>query len=138
MNDLEIFRSFLEAFPDDRPTAVAMMHDDAVMSVPYAPDHFPESRFEGRAVFGPVMMMGTMYTDFRWTSLDCYQTNEPGLCIATASSEAKLSDGSPYRNRYVMIGRLRDGKIAEFTEFLDPRPTTAAIIRDWIHGRTKG
>lgn len=42
--------------------------------------------------------------------------------VAEFESEATLVDGSPYRNRYLCLATVRDGKIQHWTEFSDPAP----------------
>ena len=137
-NAVDIFREFLESFPDKREKSIDMLHEDAVMTVPYQPEHFP-NRFVGRAEIAPIFMMApALYRNFRWLTLECYSTNDPTLCFALASSEAGLADGSRYKNSYAMVGRIVDGKVVEFIEFLDPREVTAAVVKEWVALKTAG
>lgn len=48
--------------------------------------------------------------------------DDPDLVFVTARSEAKTVWGAPYRNRYFIRLRFRDGTVLEHLEFMDPRP----------------
>jgi ketosteroid isomerase-like protein len=38
------------------------------------------------------------------------ETEDPELYVTTARSEVVLANGEPYRNDYVMLTRVRDGR----------------------------
>jgi ketosteroid isomerase-like protein len=38
-----------------------------------------------------------------------------------------MVDGTPYQNRYLSLATVRDGKIAEWTEYSDPAPIEQAM-----------
>lgn len=48
--------------------------------------------------------------------------DDPERIVAEFASDASLVDGSPYRNTYVALATVRDGKIQHWTEFSDPAP----------------
>ena len=52
---------------------------------------------------------------------------EGDYVVAQTSGHAETLDGQPYNNTYVWIIRLRDGKFAEVTEFMDTELVTATF-----------
>jgi ketosteroid isomerase-like protein len=52
---------------------------------------------------------------------------EGDLVVVEATGDATTRTGVPYQNTYCMIFRLRDGKIAEATEYMDTELTTAVL-----------
>ena len=53
--------------------------------------------------------------------------DDPDLVFVTARSQAKTVWGAPYRNRYFIRLRFRDGTLLEHLEFMDPRPVLEAF-----------
>jgi ketosteroid isomerase-like protein len=51
--------------------------------------------------------------------------------VAYYASSGSLIDGSPYRNPYLSLVRVSDGKIVEWIEFCDPEPLKrgAAVLQ---------
>ncbi|WP_300299198.1 nuclear transport factor 2 family protein [Ferrovibrio sp.] len=50
---------------------------------------------------------------------------EGDMVAVEARGDAVTNDGQPYRNRYCLVCRMRDGKVVELTEYAD----TALIDR---------
>ena len=50
-----------------------------------------------------------------------------GIFGSTARGEATMANGKPYRNRYVMLTRIRDGEVLEHTEYLNPLAVMEAM-----------
>jgi ketosteroid isomerase-like protein len=46
--------------------------------------------------------------------------DDPERIVAEFASDGTLVGGSPYRNRYLALGMVRDGLIQHWTEFSDP------------------
>jgi ketosteroid isomerase-like protein len=48
--------------------------------------------------------------------------DDPEQAVAEFASEGTLLNGSPYRNTYLALSVVRDGKIRYWQEFSDPAP----------------
>jgi ketosteroid isomerase-like protein len=59
---------------------------------------------------------------FAWHDVVIRGTDDPELFVTTARSEAVLVSGQNYANSYVILTRLRDGKVAEHVEYFNPLP----------------
>jgi ketosteroid isomerase-like protein len=55
---------------------------------------------------------------------------EQDYVVALTSGSAETTDGEPYNNSYCQVMRIRDGKIAEVTEYFDTELTGSVIGRD--------
>ncbi len=51
----------------------------------------------------------------------------PERIVVEYASDGSMVDGSPYQNRYVALGIVRDGLIQEWTEYSDPTPIERAF-----------
>ncbi len=52
---------------------------------------------------------------------------EADFVVVQLSGQAETKDGRPYNNTYCHVFRIRDGKIAEVTEYLDTELVTAVF-----------
>ncbi|HXE74296.1 MAG TPA: nuclear transport factor 2 family protein [Candidatus Xenobia bacterium] len=52
---------------------------------------------------------------------------EGDCVVAEATGEAETREGRPYRNTYCFVFRIRDGKIAGVTEYMDTALVTAVF-----------
>jgi ketosteroid isomerase-like protein len=59
---------------------------------------------------------------FAWLDVVIRGTDDPELFVTTARSEAVLVSGQHYANSYVILTRLRNGKVAEHVEYFNPLP----------------
>ncbi|MDR2857310.1 MAG: nuclear transport factor 2 family protein [Novosphingobium sp.] len=55
-------------------------------------------------------------------------TAEGDRAAAETTGHGVLYDGKVYDNHYVMLFRIRDGKIAALAEYFDPRPVEELIM----------
>lgn len=55
---------------------------------------------------------------------------EQDYVVALTSGTAETTDGKPYNNSYCQIMRIRDGKVAEVTEYFDTELTNSVFGRD--------
>jgi ketosteroid isomerase-like protein len=55
---------------------------------------------------------------------------EQDYVVALTSGSAETTDGKPYNNSYCQVMRIRDGKIAEVTEYFDTELTSSVFGRD--------
>lgn len=52
---------------------------------------------------------------------------EADFVVVQLSGQSETNDGRPYNNTYCHVFRIRDGKIAEVTEYLDTELVTAVF-----------
>ena len=62
---------------------------------------------------------------FAWRDVRILRTEEPGLLLATARSEAAYFSGKSYANTYVILTRFLDGQVIEHVEYFNPLPVMA-------------
>jgi ketosteroid isomerase-like protein len=92
-----------------------------VVRLPYAPDPVPKvTRGKGNVVglYGgfPSLVSPLGFHDLEITALP-----GDGQLLATYRSDATmLATGQPYRNDYISLFTVRDGRLAAFTEYFDP------------------
>jgi ketosteroid isomerase-like protein len=103
--------------------------DDVVVRLPYAPSGvLAEMRGFDHARDTLSHHWGTKQS-FAWHDVVIRQTEDPELYVTTARSEAILASGAPYRNNYVMLTRVRDGKIVAHDEYFNPLPIIEMLER---------
>jgi len=101
--------------------------DDVVIRLPYAPPGVePELRgFEhARETLGHHWKTKKSFT---WHDVVIRRTEDPELVVTTARSEALLVSGQRYANTYIMLTRIRNGKIVEHVEYFNPLPVLEMI-----------
>ena len=103
--------------------------DDLVIRLPYAPPGvLAEMRGFDEARDTLAHHWGTKKS-FEWHDVVIRETDEPGLFVTTARSEVELMNGAPYRNAYVMLTRVRDGKVVEHSEYFNPLPIIEMLAK---------
>lgn len=101
--------------------------DDLVIRLPYAPPGVQEEMRGFAAARENLSHHWGTKKSFEWHDVAIRATDEPGLYVTTARSEVELNDGTPYRNSYVMLTRVRDGKVVEHSEYFNPLPVLEMI-----------
>ena len=114
-------RKWLEVLPegefDQLPGQIA---PELVLRLPYAPPGVP-TEFRGRDVVQQAMSASaTSRSRLELDNLMLLRTEDPELLVATATGGAAMNSGKVYRNSYVIFVRIRDGRVIEHTEYLDP------------------
>jgi ketosteroid isomerase-like protein len=105
-----------------------LLADDVVMSFPLLAEDLAPSRYGYEAVRQAVFDTTLMFESWDWVELNSYQTDDPEFVMNKARSQAMTVWGAPYENVYILTGRVRDGKLVEFTEYFDPI-RSAELIR---------
>jgi ketosteroid isomerase-like protein len=100
------------------------MTDDLVFDLPYGPDFMPNP-IEGLETWNQMQLMTFQLFDaFRLELIEVHDCVDPDELVAEYRSDATVKrNGNAYRNRYIGVVRFRDGKIAQWREFHDPRAT---------------
>jgi ketosteroid isomerase-like protein len=121
--NLAVVRRYIDAINAwDFETKRALLAEDAVFEMPFAPEGF-ERRFVGRddiiafVQTIPAIIDAENLHDVR---LETYNS-DPGEIIAEYRSDMVIKpDGAEYRNEYVSRFTVRDGRISRFAEYYDP------------------
>lgn len=108
---------------------VGKVADDVVVRLPYAPpgvlpvmNGFDEAR-------DTLAHHWATKQRFDWVDVEIRATEDPELFVTTARSDVLLANGQPYGNDYIMLTRVRGGKIVEHTEYFNPLPIVAMLAR---------
>jgi ketosteroid isomerase-like protein len=95
---------------------------DVVIRLPFAPPGV-NSELRGRAQAIEAMSgVWKLKERFTWCDVVIRQTEDPELFVTTARSEVVMRSGQNYANSYVILTRIRDGKVAEHVEYFNPLP----------------
>ena len=111
-----------EAWPDRAA-------DDVVIRLPFAP---PGVANELRGLTQAVAALSAVWKSkesFTWHDVVIRRTEDPELFVSTARSEAVLLSGQHYANSYVMLTRMRHGKVIEHVEYFNPLPVIEVFGR---------
>lgn len=110
----------------------AEIDENAVWRFPAGPPGAPpeiRGKSINRAFFESIR---PMWKTFDLTFLEVHAlADNPHQVVAYYASSGSLIDGSPYRNTYMSLVRVSDGKIVEWIEFCDPEPLKrgAAVLQ---------
>lgn len=115
---LEAFLSAVERL--DLEGLYAMFDDSVMMKFPYMIDGYPKELHGRTQCEGFFSSIVGIFSQIRWVKRDVYSTSDPELAMAIAESAMVMSDGGTYANEYVLLLRVRDGKIVEYCEHFDP------------------
>jgi uncharacterized protein len=114
----EVFLAAMERLDADAFTA--LLDDDVILSFPYMCGDRPK-RCVGRAEAEEFLkIIPALFATVRWVESKVYATDDPELAVIVATSAATLTTGDPYDNDYVLLLRVRDGRILEYREHFDP------------------
>jgi ketosteroid isomerase-like protein len=103
--------------------------DDVVIRLPFAP---PGVANELRGLTQAVATLSAVWKakqSFTWHDVVIRRTEDPELFVSTARSEAVLLSGQHYANSYVMLTRMRHGKVIEHVEYFNPLPVIEVFGR---------
>jgi uncharacterized protein len=104
----------------DVERALAPFAEDAVFEMPFAPSPIPQ-RVEGKAaIAGFVRRFPTLFRRTRVVDLRVSALADPTRVLAEWRGDWERVDGSPYRNTYVVLFRLRDTQVVLMQEYFNP------------------
>jgi ketosteroid isomerase-like protein len=107
--------------------------EDLVIRLPFAP---PGVQNELRGINQAVEALSAVWSAkerFSWHDVVIRKTEDAELFVTTARSEALLRSGQHYANSYVIMTRLRGGKVVEHVEYFNPLP----VIEVFGRGETR-
>ena len=127
-DNLALVHKWLKVMPEGRFDALpGRIAEDFVLRLPFAPPGVPEE-FRGLEVAANVLSSSAANrSPLAFADLVILRTEDPQLFVATATASAVMASGKPYANSYVIFVRLRDGQVAEHTEYLNPLNVLAAM-----------
>ncbi|TGD74778.1 hypothetical protein E4634_06140 [Mangrovimicrobium sediminis] len=125
---MQLMQAWLEHFPagdfDAFPGAIA---EDFVLRLPFMPPGV-DGEFRGREHARAVLEASAQgRSALVFSDVKVLRTEDPELFLTTARGAATMADGTPYRNEYIMLTRLRDGVVLEHVEYLNPLAVMASM-----------
>jgi ketosteroid isomerase-like protein len=129
-SNLAVVRRYIDAINAwDFDTKRALLAEDAVFEMPYAPEGF-ERRIVGRDnIIAFVETIPAMIDaeNLHDVQLETYNS-DPGEIVAEYKSDMVIKPhGAEYRNEYVSRFTVRDGQITRFAEYYDPIRLVVAL-----------
>lgn len=122
MNDqMNFVREWLEVTTHG-PEAkfVSMATDDVLMRFPYIPAGMGgdiNGVEQATKVFREVWKD---FVTFDWHDVVIKKIQDEDYYVSTGRSTATRASGDDYANKYIMLTRLRDGKVSEHIEYFNP------------------
>lgn len=133
MNGKEIVNKFLEAEAKQDVQGMAVfMADNIVYETPFALPGVPE-RVEGKGTLIEMLdqFIGKergMYTSWDINNIQVYSGGEPDLFFAEMKGQGVVAqNGHQYRQSYISLFRVTDGRISLWREYFNPIPLQEAI-----------
>jgi ketosteroid isomerase-like protein len=106
---------------------LARAAEDIVIRLPFAPPGVA-NELRGRAQgMEALSAIWKVKESFDWHDVLIRTTEDPELFLVTARSDVLLRSGQHYANSYVMLTRVRGGKIIEHVEYFNPLPVIEAF-----------
>jgi uncharacterized protein len=118
----QVIREWLEVTANGPAEAWhAKATPDAVIRLPFAPPGVAKE-LRGAEAVAAMSEMWAGKKSFTWHDVVIRKTDDPDLFVSTARSEVVLLSGQLYENSYVMLTRVRQGKVIEHVEYFNPLP----------------
>jgi ketosteroid isomerase-like protein len=95
---------------------------DVVIRLPFAPPGVASELSGFDQAIAALSSVWSAKERFAWRDVVIRRTEDPELLVTTARSEALMRSGQAYANAYVMLTRIRDGKVVEHVEYFNPLP----------------
>jgi ketosteroid isomerase-like protein len=118
----DLLQRHIQTLVADNVQWQALIADDLVWELPYAPAIGHPARLAGREeVVGFVTWFLGAVENFRFYDLTVYACADPDMAVAEVKAEARIKPtGRLYRQEYVVFLRAAGGKIAFLREYFDP------------------
>ena len=111
----------------DADELVTHYAEDYVLELPYSDPDAPKV-VRGRAAVRDYLSAAFGVFRFSLDDLEVHDTVDPDLIVAEyTSSGTVLTNGGPYRNRYVGFWWFRDGEVVRTREYYDPVASQRAV-----------
>ena len=118
----DLLQRHIQTLVADHVQWQALIADDLVWELPYAPAIGHPARLAGREeVVGFVTWFLGAVENFRFYDLTVYACADPDVAVAEVKAEARIKPtGRLYHQEYVVFLRAAGGKIAFLREYFDP------------------
>jgi uncharacterized protein len=125
----EVVERFMAAMSTlDTAAMLAEAADDIVVRLPAAPPGLPREA-AGKPAFAEFLAgVGALWTSWSMPRRAVHPlADDPERAVVEYASDSVNADGSPYRNTYLSMAWVRDGRLVEFTEFFDADQVARSI-----------
>lgn len=125
----ELLQRHFQTLVADTAQWQALIADDLVWELPYAPAIGHPARLSGReAVLRHVAWFVQAVENFRFFDLKVHAFADSEAAVAQVKAEALIKEtGRVYIQEYVVFLRAADGKIAYLREYFDPVRAARAL-----------
>lgn len=96
--------------------------EDVVIRFPFAPPPVNRELRSYQAALDALSAHWQSMQGFAWRDVVTVATSDPELFLTTAKSSAATVTGYQYANSYVILVRVRGGKVVSYDEYFDPAP----------------
>ena len=133
MNDKEVVSRLLQALAKQDVQGIAnVLSDDIVFEMPFALPGLPDS-VEGKRTVVQFLEQflgkeGGMFTGWDIHNIRIYPAEDPDLFFTEVDGRGVVAQsGYQYRQKYIILFRVLDGRISNWREYLNPMPLREAI-----------
>ena len=130
----EIIRGFLEAgAKQDVPGMADVLSENIVFEMPFALPGLPD-RVEGKGTVVEFLeqFLGKdrgIFTGWDPQNIRIYPGGDPYLFFTELDLQALVAQsGYQYRQKYIILFRVSDGRISHWREYLNPIPLREALV----------
>jgi ketosteroid isomerase-like protein len=120
----ELARAYLEALQrKDKEAILSIVSEDFVLEVPLnvsGSNDLSDSWRGMEAASAGYDMAFTEIKKLQMTDLDVTPSSNPNVAFAEAWGDMEMSNGRPYKNRYIFRFDVADGKITRIREYCNP------------------
>jgi uncharacterized protein len=128
---MKIAGQFIEALARlDAEAQIALLHEDAVLECPFPVrpgENAPGTRRQTGAGLREGLRQSARNTAEVQFNNRIWRTSDDGLAILQADGECMMANGNPYRNHYVFMFEIADGKVIRWWEYLNPVISARAV-----------
>jgi ketosteroid isomerase-like protein len=110
----------------DIDAARKLLDEDLLLELPFRGDGGPRV-MRGKDALRFVGAMPALFSQLPFHDVVVHGALPSGAVVAEYKSDGITHGGRPYRNAYVALFRVTDGKIAEWREYFDPNVVSAAF-----------
>lgn len=125
---VDLMHAWLETFGEGEWDAFpGRISPDFTLYLPFVPAGVPNEIRGREAVRERLSQTAKARSKLVFHDVKVLRTEDPELLVTTARGEATMANGKPYRNRYVMLTRIRGDEVIEHTEYLNPLAVMEAM-----------
>jgi ketosteroid isomerase-like protein len=121
----DIAKSFINSLTKrDAAAAIALLHDDAVLEMPY-PLASGENKYGTHKMWGEplrIYVKGIVERNSKiaFDNVVWYETDRDTVILEANGDLVRSKDGLRYQNKYLILFETRDGKVITWREYFNP------------------